>query len=226
MNPFKAFLFLVLNLILFTTINAQSNTVPEVKGWYFRAVSGYPISVTFEPVVLFKNGTYLEATEAPLEEINFSESKKNDANLWGTWKRNDDLFTLTNHEGKSREYNLDSGNWFPAFPFDRSITLKGTYEKISGGNFGNGLYSLFKSEIVFLDSSHFTQAKESGITSYGSSAWKNSKDSGTYSIDKNTITFTYNDGRTMRLSFAIGAEGDNVINTDMIFIGGKTYVIE
>ncbi|MEM1136443.1 MAG: hypothetical protein AAGI07_11440, partial [Bacteroidota bacterium] len=111
-------------------------------------------------------------------------------------------------------------------PFNDNIKLRGKYEKVSGGDFGNGLYALFRSEITFLDDSHFTQSENYGISSYSSNAWKNSKDAGTYKIDKNTIELQYNDGRKIRFSFAIGAQGDNVIDTDMVFIGGKTYVIE
>ena len=33
---------------------------PAVAGWYFRAVSGYPAAISFEPVVLFKNGEYFD----------------------------------------------------------------------------------------------------------------------------------------------------------------------
>ncbi|WP_394971926.1 hypothetical protein [uncultured Croceitalea sp.] len=40
-------------------------------------------------------------------------------------------------------------------------------------------------------------------------------------MERNLIQFEYNDGRKVRLSFAIGAEGDNIMDTDMLFIGGN-----
>ncbi len=202
------------------------NTQPTIDGWYFRAKSGYPASVTFEPLILFKDGTYFEIGKDPIEDLDIIASKKNESHLWGTWKKPQNEFILTDNEGKTNEYDLDNGNWFPAFPFNKSIQLRGVYEKISGGNFGNGLYALFNSQLTFLDNEHFTHSENSGVSSYSSNAWKNSKDSGNYVILGNTIEFEYNDGRKARLSFAIGAEGDNVIDTDMIFIGGKAYVIE
>ncbi|MFP2996269.1 hypothetical protein ABN763_10165 [Spongiivirga sp. MCCC 1A20706] len=218
-------------LLLFCGLNNsfsqdQQKNLQKVEGWYFRAISGYPASVTFEPIVLFKDGSYYEITDEALVDLDFSKSKKEQKNLWGTWKRNSNIFTLTDNNGKSNEYDLDSGNWFKAFPFESSINLKGTYEKISGGDFGNGLYALFNSQLVFLDDLHFTHSKNSGTISYGSSAWQSDKKSGKYVIDGNLIEFEYNDGRKVRLSFAIGAEGDNVMDTDMLFIGGKAYVID
>jgi hypothetical protein len=198
----------------------------EIEGWYFRAVSGYPASVSFEPVVLFKDGSYFEVSDKPITDMDLSKSKDKDKHLWGKWKRAATIFTLTNNKGNAYEYDLDSGNWFPAFPFNPKINLKGVYEKISGGNFGNGLYALFNSELIFLDASHFTHSQSSGVSSFGSNAWKNSEDSGNYSIKNHTIEFNYNDGRKVRMSFAFGAEGENRLDTDLLFIGGKAYVIE
>ncbi|MFD2585574.1 hypothetical protein ACFSQJ_01455 [Croceitalea marina] len=198
----------------------------KVEGWYFRATGGYPAAITFEPIVLFKDGSYYEIADEPLTDLNFSQSKQDQKDLWGTYQRSGDIFTLTDNEGKSNEYDLDSGNWFRAFAFDSSVRLKGTYEKISGGDFGNGVYALFNSQLTFLDSEHFTHTENGGITAYGSNVWKNDKNSGKYRIEGNLIQFDYNDGRKARLSFAIGAEGDNIMDTDMLFIGGKAYVIE
>jgi len=204
----------------------ENNEKTDIEGWYFKAISGYPVSVTFRPVVLFKDGSYFEVDEKPLEDMDFSFSKKNQPELWGTWKKNNTLFILTDHKGNSNDFDLKNGNWFPAFSYDKSISLRGIYEKISGGDFGNGLYALFNSQINFLDGEHFTHSENSGVSSYNANAWKSSKESGTYSIDKNTIQFEYNDGQKLRLSFEIGAKGGNVLDTDMIFIGGKAYVIE
>ncbi len=205
---------------------SKNDLQPKIDGWYFRAKSGYPVSITFEPIVLFKDGSYFQVDEEPIEDLDFKKSKKNQAELWGVWKKNNAKFILTNFKGKSKEYDLKNRNWFPAFPFNKSIKLKGTYEKISGGNFGNEIYALFNSQINFLDGKHFTHSENSGVNSYTSQAWKSTKNAGTYIIDGNTILFEYNDRRKVRLSFAIGAQGKNVIDTDMIFIGGKAYVIE
>ncbi len=204
----------------------QSPTHHPIAGWYFKAVSGYPSAITFKPVVLFKDGTYFNVDEEPIEDLDISKSRLEDKSRWGSWKRNNDLFYLTNSKGKVKTYDLKKGNWFPAFPFNDRISLKGKYEKVSGGLYNNGLLALFQSEIVFLDDSHFTNSKDGGVSSYSSNAWMASKDSGTYTIRDNTIVLNYNSGSKVRLSFAIGAKGYNTMDTDMIFIGGKAYVRE
>ncbi len=221
--------FLIIVCILNINYSHSQTTKDKqvvIDGWYFRAVSGYPASITFEPIVLFKDGSYFEVDKEPIEDLDFKKSKKNQAELWGVWKKNNDKFILTNFKGKSKEYDLKKGNWFPAFPYNKSIKLKGIYEKISGGNFGNEIYALFNSQLNFLDEKHFTHSENSGVNSYNSQSWKSTKDAGTYLIDGNTILFEYNDRRKIRLSFAIGAQGKNVIDTDMIFIGGKAYVLD
>ncbi|OQD43625.1 hypothetical protein BUL40_03150 [Croceivirga radicis] len=224
----KAALYLL--VVLFSCSNSlaqkSGNNLEKVDGWYFRVTGGYPAAISFEPIVLFKDGTYFEIGEEALSEVDISQSKITDVNLWGKWTRNGTIFTLTNEENKSYQYDLDSGNWFVAFPYNPKIKLIGTYEKVSGGVYGNGLMALFSSKLTFLDDKHFTHAKNGGVTAYGSSAWKNDENSGVYHIKGNEISLSYNNGATIKLSFAIGAEGDNVIDTDMLFIGGKAYVIE
>lgn len=224
----KAALYLF--VVLFSCSNSWAqkgeSNLENVDGWYFRVTGGYPAAISFEPIVLFKDGTYFEIGEEALSEVDISQSKITDANLWGRWTRNGTIFTLTNEENKSYQYDLDSGNWFVAFPYNPKIKLIGTYEEVSGGVYGNGLMALFSSKLTFLDDKHFTHAKNGGVTAYGSSAWKNDEKSGVYHIKGNEISLSYNNGATIKLSFAIGAEGDNVIDTDMLFIGGKAYVIE
>ena len=225
MRSYLLFLIFILNtFISFSQSNGKGQ--PPVEGWYFRAISGYPASVAFEPLVFFKDGTYFRVEEEPVSQVDISESKAKNPHLWGTWKRAGDLFTLTNSKGKARQYDLNKGNWFPAFPFNNAISLKGKYEKISGGDYGGGLVALFQSSIVFLDDTHFTNSEDMGVSAYSSHAWKSSKNSGTYKIDQNTIELNYNNGQKVLLSFAIGAEGYDTMDTDMLFIGGKAYVIE
>ena len=53
------------------------------------------------------------------------------------------------------------------------------------------------------------------------------KDAGSYSIKDHTIILRYNDGREVRLSFALGAKGTPAGPTsDMVFIGGDVFTAE
>jgi hypothetical protein len=195
-----------------------------VEGWYFRAVSGYPAAVSFEPVVLFKNGEYFDIGDETVETLDAAASKTKRPLAWGTWKKTGDTFWLTDSKGKSHDYKLGSGNWFPAYAYTGAVKLKTSYEKVSGGDYGNGVNALHISKINFIDATHFTEGSNSGISTPAAQAWKKTADAGTYKITAHTITLTYNDGKVVKRSFALGASGKPAKPTNtMIFIGGDAY---
>jgi hypothetical protein len=192
--------------------------------WFFRAVYGYPVSVSFEPLVLFENGDYFEVGTVPVEELDMEESKRNEPKSWGTWRLENGVYYLTNSKGKTSDYQLGSGNWFPAFPYDGSVTLKSRYVNTTGTTLPTGT-TLMISEISFLDGKHFTEGENMGALAPNSAAWKQSKHTGTYQLSGHTLILKFEDGREERRSFAIGAKGNPAKATaDMIFIGGDTYI--
>nr|WP_067063051.1 hypothetical protein [Mucilaginibacter sp. L294] len=200
-----------------------SFAVPAVAGWYFRAVSGYPAAIAFEPVVLLKNGEYFEVGDEPVELLNIPVSKSKRPNAWGKWKKNGATFYLTDNKGKTYDYELNSGNWFPAYPYSTAIKLKHAYEKVSGGNYGNGTNALVIKKITFIDATHFSEGTNSGITTAAAKAWKNTASAGTYRIYGNTIELTYSN-KVVKKSFAIGAEGSPPHpSVSIIFIGGDAF---
>lgn len=195
-----------------------------VEGWFFRAVSGYPAAIRFEPVVLFKNGDYFEVDEEPLETLNVQESKAKHPKQWGTWKKTGITYWLTGSNGKPNGYKLGSGNWFPAYAYNPSLPLKKGYEKVSGGDYGNGTTALRIDKINFVDATHFTQGANSGVSTPAAKAWGKSSNGGTYKIHGNTIELTMSNGTVVKKSFAMGATGSPAHATNtMIFIGGDAY---
>lgn len=198
---------------------------PSVEGWFFRAVSGYPVSIIFEPVVLFKNGDFFSVGEEPIETLDAGQSKRDRPAAWGTWKKEGETYYLTNYKGNTYDYRLGSGNWFPAFPYSDAEPLKESYENTSGGDYGNGMHALFKTRINFLENKYFHHLTSSGISTPGSAAWKKTSDAGTYTVSGHTIEFTYNDGSVVKMPFALGASGSPAKPTSrMIFIGGDAFV--
>lgn len=213
-----------------TPENASSATAirkrvaPAVEGWFFRAISGYPAAVSFEPVVLFKNGEYVEVGEEPLEELNVAQSKSSRPAAWGTWQKKGQTYYLTNAKKQSNDYQLGAGNWFPAYPFTDAIKLKKGYERVSGGAYGNGTNALAITKINFLDATHFSQGMNMGISTPNAAAGKKTNASGTYKLFGNTLELTYADGNVVKRSFAFGATGAPAKPTaTLIFIGGDAY---
>lgn len=206
---------------------SQQPANDEVEGWYFRIIYAYPMSLTYEPIVLFKDGQYLEIKDKPLEDIDKVKDKTAHPEAWGTWEKKGDTFYLSNYAGHVSDYRLGSGSWFPAFPYSAETPLADAYENITGGNYGNGTHALFKTRIDFPQEGYFYHSSSGAVISPNSSGWNQQKDAGTYSIKDHTMVLRYNDGQEVRLSFAISAKGTPAKpNAEMLFIGGDVFVAE
>ena len=194
-----------------------------VAGWFFRAVSGYPAAVDFEPVVLFQNGQYVEVGDGPVETLNATADRAARPAAWGTWRKTGTAYVLTNAKGQANSYTLGSGNWFPAYPAG-AVPLKRAYEKTRGGSYGAGTAALFINKIQFVDATRFRQGENMGVSSPNAAGGRTGSASGTYRLQGHTLTLTYADGRTVRKSFALGAEGApaHAVST-LVFIGGDAY---
>ena len=78
-----------------------------------------------------------------------------------------------------------------------------------------------------MDGSHFTEGQNAGIVSGNAAGGNRRSTGGTYRLQGHTLTLTYEDGRTVRKSFALGATGSPARATNtMIFIGGDVYTDE
>lgn len=221
-------IFFTIALIPFGKSQSKEKRIKQnqlaVEGWFFRAISGYPVSITFEPIVLFKNGDYFEVDKVPIDEMDLTSSKQQQPKAWGKWQLRDGVYYLTNYKGKTADYKLGSGNWFPAYAYNKNLPLKSVYERTSGGDYGNGTQALIINKISFLDDRHFEEGTSAGISTPNSSGWKKSKNAGTYAIDEHTLTLRYNDGREIRHSFAVGASGNPAKpSMNMLFIGGDAF---
>lgn len=218
-------------LSLFTLVSAScgSNAQaeddgPGVEGWFFRAVGGYPGSVEFEPIVLFENGDYFEVGEEPIESLDVESSKEERPSAWGRWTKTGLVYNLTNHKDRTTEYKLGSGSWFPAYPYKSSTKLKELYKNASGGTVGEAT-SLVMTTIRFYDDGTFQQGHKAGVISPNSAGGNKRKASGTYEISGHTLELTYDNGKVVKKSFALGASGKPAKpSTNMIFIGGDAFV--
>jgi len=193
--------------------------------WFFRSVSTGSGGISFEPVALLANGQYLDLGNEPLEAVNPAADKAARPAAWGSWRKNGSTFVLTDYKGRPASYTLGTGSWFPAYPAG-AVPLKRAYENASGGNVGVAT-SLVISKIQFLDGTHFQEGKDAGIISANAAGGSKRSGSGTYRLQGHTLTLIYTDGRTVRKSFALGAEGTPAKPSNkIIFIGGDAYTDE
>lgn len=228
---FFFFTYLTITMVLCGayTVKYNANTLEYQQSkeeWFFKAISGYPVSITFEPVVLFDNGEYMEVGTEPIGSLDRETSKSNRPKAWGKWKLKGGRYYLTDHKGKINDYGLGSGNWFPAFPYRANLKLAGTYKNTSSTDVGSGV-SLAISKITFLDGEYFMEGENVGALTSNASAWKKSTHTGTYRIEGHAITLNFSDGKQEKRSFAISAKGNPAVpNPRMIFIGGDAYLAE
>lgn len=226
---FFSYLTIVLLLSGGYTLKYKANALEWQQAkeqWFFKAISGYPVSITFEPVVLFENGEYVEVGTQPIASVDKEVSKRNRPKAWGHWELKGDSYHLTDHKGKAHDFNLGSGNWFPAFPYQKTVALARLYKNTSSIDVGLGT-TLAISQITFLDGEHFIEGENMGTLTPSASAWKKSTHTGIYQIEDHTITLTFSNGKQEKRSFAVSAKGNPAMpNPRMIFIGGDAYLAE
>jgi hypothetical protein len=198
-----------------------------VEGWFFRAVYTFPVALTFKPVVLFEDGDYVEVEDEPIDELDEAADRQRRPAAWGTWRRDGDTYSLTDHQGNTEDYELGSESWYPAYPYLEEVPLASAYVNSTGGDYGNGTHALFQTRIDFPQEGYFYHSSDNGILTPGTTAWNRTEDAGTYTIADHTMVLSYNSGQEERLSFALGAEGNPAQpSSDIIFIGGDVFVID
>lgn len=215
----------------------------QVEGVYFRAY--YPagvggmVTVDYEPLVLFKDGTYYEVEDEAVEDMDLGASRRARPTKWGRWARSGSGFTLTNAKGKSSHEELQDGSFFKAFPAEAAGNrLAAPYKRVSGGGnsaLGGEMTIMAQTNLSFAADGRYTRASSGGAIGSGSmtgvatSAYSNKPASGVgrYRIERHTITLTEPDGQTRRQFFAVGSEKTPPRpDTDLIFIGDRVYVID
>lgn len=203
---------------------------PAVAGYYFRATYGVGAAVSFEPLVFFANGDYLEIADTPLPDLDAAADKAREPINWGTWRQQGGAFLLTNAKGRTSDYKLGSGSFFPAFTAAQGPKLTGTYKSTSGGGdyaMGGGVSSLAVNALTFNADGSFTQGRSAGAIAPNAAIGNRSAAAGRWSLAGTTLTLAYADGRRTRTSFLWGASGTPPRpDIDMAFIGGDAFLRE
>jgi hypothetical protein len=206
----------------------------KVEGVYFKSyttfgVGGMMIS-DFEPVVLFRDGTYYEVEGDALEDVDLAASRARKPSIWGRWRKQGDTFLLTDNKGSTDDYQLQQGSFFKAFPAESAGgKLSRAYKRISGGGnsaIGGTMAIAAQTNYRFAPDGRFSTGSDMGAV--GANVAASSRRNGgvgRYRIERHSITLTGPDGRPRREFFALGSEGTPARpDTDMIFIGDRVFV--
>jgi hypothetical protein len=209
----------------------------KVQDVYFRSYTGFGVgggvTIEFEPIILFKDGSYYEIEGPALEDVDLAASRAANPRKWGRWKQQGNMFTLINSQGKSRDHTLQQGSFFKAFPASGPEALTGSYKTIGGGGnsaIGGDVTIATKNVLTFLPGGGFTNQRSTGAingggwTGVGSAVSARSGGQGRFKVDRYTLVIDRPDGQRERKFFAFGSRKTPAqIATSMIFYGSSVY---
>ncbi len=210
-----------------------------VEGVYFRSTTGVGVGgmvvIEFEPLILFRDGSYYEIDDAALEDVDLAAERAAKPRRFGRWTRSSDSYVLTGTGGKPQDYRLQNGSFFKAYPAAAGErTIARSYRRMSGGGntaMGGDVMIAVSNRYDFRSDGTYgrggsTGATNSGATSGVSSAMSRRRppEGGRYGLDRHTLTLTGPDGRIRRLFFAYGSQKDPPQpDREMAFIGGSGF---
>lgn len=212
----------------------------KVEGVYFKSFTGIGVggmvTIDYEPLVLFRDGTYYEIGGEALEDVDLAASRSARPESWGRWSKSANSYTLTDNKGRADENKLQDGNFFKAFPAEANGNrLAAKYSRISGGGnsaMGGEMMISAQSNYTFAPDGRYSHGSSAGALGSGSvsgvgmaASSRRAPVGGTYRIEKHTITLTDSNGRTTREFFALGSHKNPPLpDPDMIFIGDRVFV--
>ncbi|VWX54251.1 DUF6683 family protein [Novosphingobium sp. 9U] len=215
----------------------------NVEGVYFRSAFTFGVGgmmvQEFEPLVLFRDGTYYAIDEAALEDVDLAAEHAAKPGHFGKWQKTGARYTLVDDDdkdGRSDPVALQDGQFFKAFPAEASGgKLAATYSRVSGGGntaLGGDVIVGGRTDLTFSPDGSFGRkgsggGMNTGATSgVGVSVHGSNASAGRYQIKNYTITMTQPDGRTERKFFAFGSQKTPpALDADMMFLGDRVYVI-
>ncbi|MGF7149328.1 hypothetical protein FHS96_002970 [Sphingomonas zeicaulis] len=213
----------------------------KVEGVYFKSFTNFGVggmmTQDFEPIILFKDGSYYEIEGPALEDVDLDASRRARPIKWGRWSRGGKGFVLTNSKGKANDYALQQGAFFKAFPAEAAGNkLAAKYSRVSGGGnsaLGGELTIGGKTDLTFSPDGSYGRASAGGATGSGSqsgvgfgvSSRRPAAGIGRYRIERHTITLVEPNGETKRQFFAFGSRKTPAQPaTSMIFMGDRVFV--
>lgn len=215
---------------------ARTANWAQVAGVYFRSITvfgvgGIPVP-EFEPVVLFKDGSFYSPSDTAIEDLDIAARRIREPRRWGRWSGGGTSFTLTSWGPKARpvQHRLQQGSFFKAYPAEAvNGKLAANYTRVSGGGnsgLGGSVTVGGQTDIRFASDGSFGREGSGGGIAPGVAVASRNRSQGRYAISGYRIEMTGPDGRTQRRFFAVGSKGTPPrVDPQIIFIGGGTHTI-
>lgn len=219
---------------------AHAGNWAKVSGVYFRSLPSFGVGgmmiMKFAPMVLFKDGSFYETDDAALEDVDLAAARAAHPDDWGRWTQQGNRFVLTDAKGRPKDYELQQGNFFKAFPASGPGSLSGDYKTVGGGGntaMGGEVMIAFQNRYVFRPDGTYANDRATGAMNSGSMSGVASTVGarggglGRFTVDRYTITIEQPDGRMERRFFAFGSrKSPPLIDKGMLFIGDTVYTLD
>jgi len=219
---------------------AHAGNWAKVDGVFFKVFYTFGVGgmmiVDYEPVVLFKDGSYYEVEGEALEDIDLAQRRAANPRKWGRWARTATGYALSDSKGQMVDMKLQDGKLFKAFPAETTQNrLAAKYTRVSGGgnsSLGGDVTIAAQNDLTFAPDGRYMRASSAGAISGGGwtgvgtsvSSRKPVAGVGSYRIERYTITLTEPNGQTKRQFFAFGSKKTPAQpDVGMVFFGDRVF---
>lgn len=166
--------------------------------------AGGAVSVSYEPVLALKDGTYCGGFEVPPSDLDIAASRRAHPRQWGRWRGTANSTQTVNSKGV-----WEKSGWIGPLPTPPA-RLSGTYTRVSGGGntaLGENVMVSFQNSYTFSPGGQFRSGSTTSANTNSVVAGSSRKNSGTYQISGNAITMHFANGTVQRWSYARTADG-------------------
>jgi hypothetical protein len=196
--------------------------IPGTDGIYIHLeyTYGFGIEINYVPYLLFMDGGVYKNLDINSDKFNVEQSKKSEPNEWGTWKKDNNQFTIKWNKGD--EDTWKEGTWWKALAASNNETLEGLYKSISGLSnvpLGGSSTVISAKNLSFLGN-QFTYESTVGSTTNSVTLYSSLEKAGTYELMGHTIELRFNNGLVEKKFFYFYPDSKRVFGV------GENYYIQ
>jgi len=178
----------------------------------FGMGSGGMMSLQFNPLLLFRDGSARRDPTAPPQDVDLKRSQAAEPDAWGRWQAAGKLLQVQWPTGRTDKYD----HWWPMRPAREGQALSGRFDHTSGGG------GFIDSEtFVFGADGRFEAGRVAGGSSGGTEVRSRRARTGRYRLGGHALELAFDDGQPLRLFFGFFPDSDR-----SICLGPRSYSMD
>jgi len=178
----------------------------------FGMGGGGTMSLEFNPLLLFRDGSARREPTVPPQDVDPKRSQVAEPESWGRWQAAGKVLQVQWPNGRTDKYD----HWWPMRPAREGQTLSGRFDHTSGGG------GFIDSEtFVFSADGRFQAGRVAGGGSGGTAVHSRRVQAGRYRLGGHALELAFDDGRSLRLFFGFFPDSDR-----SICLGPRSYSMD